>query len=69
MTSASAATTTLPLRPRHPAPPRQAFEMTDTLRLAVELGELAVDLGENRKGTREEFAKIRTLLQQIRCGR
>ena len=68
MTSASAATT-LPLKPRHPAPPRQAFEMTDTLRLAVELGELAVDLGESRKGTREEFAKIRTLLQQIRCGR
>lgn len=54
------------------ATPRQAMprpEMTDTLRLAIELGELAVDLGENRKGTKEDFAKIRRLLQQIQCGR
>jgi len=68
-TSATHAKAAHPQKPQPPAPPRQAFEMTDTLRLAVELGEIAVDLGEKRKGTKAEFAKIRRLLQEIRCGR
>ena len=54
-------------KPSKPGPAKPS--MPDSLRLAIELGELAADLGANRKGSPEDFARIRKLLQQLRCTR